>query len=346
MKSHQNQRQLKERLNGFKEIGTFTSKCLRSFDLTEDDQNFWSIDTLCSDFDNELLDEDSHKETLSWAMGTLLNSPAARLLMKEAAKDNWMIGVANRDGYDFHVDVTKKQIILHDNNLSASSLRRSDYFRNTMLISLVRALRDIWQEKRHGGFDENYGPEDIIMLERVRAADCEVIGIMVAWELRAEIYGDLWRYIIGSEEGDLAMAFSNYIEKHPAQYVYKDALYAAFKQWFQSTERINSCDHETLEYLDDLIVENGGSNSFGNESLTAETIETLTALPDQNVYLEGKGQDVLDNPLYFGLHEEINHTHLMQILYDMQVINVQGVPFRDAGLAAKIFPDGLITEEE
>jgi hypothetical protein len=49
-------------------------------------------------------------------------------------------------------------------------------------------LRDIWQEKRHGGFDEKYRTEFVLTMERIRSADCDVLSILVAWELRSGAY--------------------------------------------------------------------------------------------------------------------------------------------------------------
>ena len=78
------------------------------------------------------------------------------------------------------------------------------------------------------GFDESFGPEAILMLERVRAADCHVLAILVAWELRGEGHNHLWRHLIGSEAGDMAMAFSKYLERDPAALFGGGALAAAF----------------------------------------------------------------------------------------------------------------------
>ncbi|MEM7618101.1 MAG: DUF6782 family putative metallopeptidase [Pseudomonadota bacterium] len=348
MKPSQIQRQLKDRIKGTK-LPSYSSLAdqNKAFDFTSVQNNdVWSLDLLCSDFSSDSIVLDNHKDILSWSVGVLLSSPTARLLIKEAAKNGWMISIADREGYDFHLDVAEKQIILDDNGLSAAGLGRSEYFRNVLLVSMVRALRDVWQEKRHGGFDEQYGPEDILMLERVRAADCDVISVVVAWELRGEGCGDLWRHMIGSEEGDLAMAFSGYLERDPTSNFSNDAMKAAFNQWYRNEERISSCDHETLEYMDSFVREEGCRNPFGSENLTPVGIEILSCLPDKTAYLQGHGREILGSPFYAGLNDDINQSHLTQILYDMKVFNVQGVPFRDSYLADKIFPDGALTLEE
>lgn len=348
MKSGQMHRQLKERIKGIKTPDFLSSHSFKTFDFTKsiNSEGFWSIDLLCGDFSDDSSEIDNHKDILGSCLGALLASPVARQLIKEAASDGWMLSIDEREGYDFHLDVMERQIVLDDNGLSAQALGRSEYFRHVIMVSLIRALRDVWQEKRHGGFDEEYGPEDILMLERIRAADCDVIAVLVAWELRSEGQGDLWRHMIGSEDGDIAMAFSGYLERNPAGTFDGGALCAAFKQWYRSVERINACDHETLEYMDFLVRDNRNTNPFGHEKLTPVGAEVLSCLPDKTAYLRGQGREILKDPFYAGLQDEINQAHLMQVLYDMKVVHVQGVPFRDTELAEKMFPGGAFTAEE
>ena len=348
MKHNQIQRQVKDRIKGIKTTPCFAVDEAATFDFTNPHgaHDFWSLDLLCSDFSDSSGETNNYKNILNTCLSTLLTSPAARLLIKEAAAEGWMISISDREGYDFHLDVAERQIILDDNGLSAVALGRSEYFRNVLMVSLVRALRDVWQEKRHGGFDETYAPEDILMLERVRAADCDVMSVLVAWELRGESQGELWRHMIGSEDGDLAMAFSGHLERNPTSNFSGDALCASFDQWYQSKERVDRCDHESLEYMDSLVRECTNTNPFGHKRLTPIGLETLSCLPDKTAYLQGRGADILSAPFYAGLNEHINQTHLTQILYDIKVIRVQGVPFRDTGLAAKIFPNGEFTREE
>lgn len=272
-------------------------------------------------------------------------SPTANLMIKEAAAQGWSLSLANLEKHDFHLDVPEKLIVMHDSGLDADALMSAPYFKNALIISLVRALRDVWQEKRHGGFDQTYEPESILMLERVRAADCDVIAILCGWELRSEGHGDLWRHLIGSDEGDMAMVFSNHLQKDPSSLFNGKALAAAFRQWFTTEERANSCDHEALEYMDEILRESTDGNAFGKKRAGKICAEVLSCLPDKTAYLRGQGDDILRDPAFAGLHDPINQTHFMQVMRDSQVIYVQNVAFRDEKLAALIFPNGEMTEE-
>jgi hypothetical protein len=276
---------------------------------------------------------------LAWAVSALAFSPVMGALLKEAAAEGWHLALDDLDTHDFHLDVPDRLIIIGNNGLSASALGQSGYFRNILLVSMIRGLRDAWQEKRHGGFDSEYPPETVLALERVRAADLDVIATLAGWELRSEGYTELWRHLIGSEEGDIAMCFSTHLERDPAALFNGAALASAFARWFRNEERVDACDHETLEYIDEVLAANPGTNPFGRTKIRPVNIEILSCMPDKTAYLRGRGAEILADPLYAGLGDPVNQSHLMHILYDLQVTYAGNVPFRDPVLAAKIFPE-------
>lgn len=312
------------------------------------DAVFGPIDFEESPFSNAVIDQPvSNKiELLDWAKEILSSSPSARTMLSEAKSQGWNISIEAMEGHDFHIDVPSKKIELSDQGLDIGALCRSIYFKNSLLVSLIRALRDVWQEKRYGGFEHDYACENVLMLERIRAADLDILTVLVGWELRAEGRGALWRHLIGSEDGDLAMRFSGYLERDPSSLFNGKALAAAFTQWFRAERRIKACDHETLNYLDALIYDQDFENLFGHKKLTPISVERLSCLPDRTAYLQGYGSEIITDPLYAGLNDPINQAHYMQVLYDLKVTRVQDVPFRDAVLAEKIFPGGEFTSEE
>ena len=82
---------------------------------------------------------------------------------------------------------------------------------------------------------------------------------------------------------------------------------------------------------------------FGKGRLTAVALEELGTLPDGTRYLNGLGDSILRDPFFAGLTDPVNQTHLFHLIYDMEVVMVNNVPFRDAGLASKIFPQAEVT---
>lgn len=290
-------------------------------------------------FNARCCDIHDYADVLGWCISVLQASPSARLMLREALDQGWRIGLDDLCGGSYCIDVAEKLLLIDNNALVPSALGRSGYFRNVTIVTLVKALRDIWQEKRHGGFDVHYGPEHIMTLERVRAADCDVMAVLVGWELRSEAYADLWRHLIGSDIGDMAMMYSGHLERDPASAFNGRAAAAAFRQWFRDEARVNACDHDTLEYLDDVLAESVAGNPFGRKKPSRIAVEALSCQPDKSAYLRGLGGDILGDPLYCGMNDPINQSHLFHILYDLEAVIVENVPFRDAELARKIFPE-------
>lgn len=164
------------------------------------------------------------------------------------------------------------------------------------------------------------------------------MAVVVAWELRAEGSPELWRHLMASEEGDMAMIFLGYLERNPYSSSLHESMQAAFTQWYRQEERVRACDHETLDYMDTLMAEYAHKDVFGAQRLQSAGIEVFSCLPDKSAYLQDMGREIMIDPFYSGLDDEINQAHFVQILHDLKVTYVEGVPFRDKALAEKIFP--------
>lgn len=286
-------------------------------------------------FENDL-------EIIDWAGSMMFHSPVARYLWEDAAVKGWSVGIEPLENKGFYLDVTQKTLLLDSYAMTPRSLGRSMYFRNALLTTFIRALRDVWHEGRAGSFETRYGPEDVLMLERIRAADSDTITILAGWEIRSAGFPDVWRHLLGSEEGDMAVVFTRMIERQPTS-LYDGSLMAqTFYQWFEDESRVNGTDHETLEALDNLLHFSGQQNPFGQGRPAAYHIEALSKLPDGRDYLAGMGKAIMEDPFFAGMGDPINQTHLFHLMYDMETYTVNNVPFRDRKLARMIFPEGEI----
>ncbi len=281
------------------------------------------------------------EDILNWCAAMCGESPAANSLWAAAEIDGWSVSLSDLKSGGFYLNASAREIVLDHFALSPSALGRSAFFRNALICTLMQALRDIWHEQVMGSLETVYMPEDVLMLERARAADCDTVTVLVGWEWRGAGFADVWRHIIGSEEGDMALVFTRVLERDPASLFDGSALAYAFRQWYVDDARVDAVDHETLESLDIMMSKSG--SGFGAKRLNGAMLEALSELPDGNRYLHGLGQTVKDDPFFSGLHDPINQTHLFHLIYDMQVVMVNNVPFRDGKLARLIFPTGEIT---
>jgi len=281
---------------------------------------------------------ETQDDILSWCAALMAESPTANMLWKNAQAQGWCVTTIDLCSNGFHLDIPAKKLLLDNFAMTPAAMGRSAYFRYTLLIVFIRALRDIWHEGCHDPFENEYCPEDVLMLERVRAADCDSVTVLAVWELRGAGHADIWRHLIGSAEGDMALVFTRFLERDPASAFDGSALAYAFRQWYADESRVDGCDHETLEALDDVLFDAGENNAFGDRELTTQMLESMTCLPDGICYLSGCGEIIMHDPFFAGLRDEINQTHFFQLMYDMEVTMVNNVPFRDRTLARKLFP--------
>lgn len=281
-------------------------------------------------------------DVLKWASAMAGESPTARSLLRQTQEEGWAIRLDDLSQGGYAIDTETKAILLDHYGFTAHALGRSSFYRNSLFVSYVKALREIWHDRQGHDFIGTHRPDAVLMLERARAADCETISILVGWELRAAGHSDLWRYILGSDEGDMAMIFTRAIEKDPAGFYDGSVLTRTFCQWYGDESRIIFCDHATLERMDEMLEVSEGAEVFGKEPLRAADIEKLSRLPGGKAYLLGMGSNICTDPYFMALNDPINEAHLFQVVYDSKVVMVEGVPFRDQKLARMIFPGGRV----
>ena len=268
-------------------------------------------------------------------------SPTAKAMLDEAMAMGWSIHLDECEESEYVICLEDREILLNDHGYQSKALAQSPYFQKALLHHLIKALRDVWHEKRQGGVENFYSLEGTLFLERIRAADLDVICILVAWELRSEGQDKFWRHMIGSDIGDLAVAYHEAREYDPSDLTGKKALRFIFEKWFESAERVNTCDHACLNYIDGLMDQNAGDAPvLGRHYPGAGAVELVSCLPDKTAYLKGMGAHMIKNPAFEGLNDPINQTHFMHILHDSQAVYAGNVAFRDKDLAAKMFPVG------
>jgi len=281
---------------------------------------------------------DKNDDLLNRTCNLLHSSPMAALMLRELSESGWRIDLQDMGESDFTLDFEQKILELNHYGLSDTALSSSEYFANAVLASMIRGMRDITQEHQIKHLNAQYHPQDLLMIERIRCADMDVMTVLVAWELRVAGHNSLWRYLLGAENSDIVQAFSRILEPQGDRLLHK-ALRAAFKQWFASENRVGDCEREALDYIDSLMEEENSKLRPGQDRLNAKQVEFLSTLPNQNAYLRDLGDEILNTGLYAGLEDELNRTHLFHIIRDMETTYRGGVAFRDADLAAKIFPE-------
>lgn len=285
---------------------------------------------------------ETDRDLINWICAVAEESPTARALFSLAAGEGWSIALEDLSQGGYAVDEDSRRLILDHYGFAAHALGRSTHYRHAVLLSFIKALRQIWHNHTRDDVYETFRPDAVLLLERAVAADIQTVAILVGWELRAAGYAEIWRYILGSEEGDMAMIFTRAMEKDPAGYYDGSVLTRTFCQWYGDEGRVAETDHATLETMDDILDDNEDGMIFGKMIAGETEIEAVSGLPANMAYLKGMGRNILSDPYFVSINDPINEAHLFQVAYDSRVVLVEGVPFRDHKLARLIFPGGKV----
>ncbi len=272
-------------------------------------------------------------DVLLWASAILTRSPLALSLIQHAKKQGWKFALNDLGTNGFHLDAAEKIIELDNYGLDEKSLGKSAFFRLSLLNVFSKALREIWHEEKWGAFETIFKPESVLMLERARTADADSVSVVIAWQLRAAGYNDIWRHIVGSDDGDMAQVLVNILERYPTAIYNGMALAHVFRQWYADLDRVDALDYCTLEQIDYMMTDQ--SCNLGCKTAMPGDFEKLSVLPDEICYLKELGETVGRDPFFNDIQDPINQAHLFQIIYDSEITYVGGIPFRDQQLARK-----------
>jgi len=256
--------------------------------------------------------------------------------------NDWQMTFEYLDHNDYEIDEENKRILFSTYGLEVKQALKSPYFSPKIILSMVEALRVIRHAEWLDSSLMHYHPWSIVQIGRICMADIATQLLSFAWVIREEGYRDTWKTLLCSDYADMAVIYQTIIEKKLSDIdmvvLRGIALAETFKQWFAKDERVAECDHSTLDLIDSMLLEQERPDQdCFNEYLKAMTVICLTLRAGGiSSYVDTKMRtDILDNPYYSSISDPINHTHLKQIIRDLDTISIGNIAFRDKELAAR-----------
>ncbi len=330
------------------------SNRLQSFDFVVFDeieeqadthQGSVTISVLLQKEQTSLLDaeENSFIETIFSNLVERLNPyKQARDLIQRAEYAGYALGLSDLETGGHSIDTQRRILWLDHEGVSPEMLLEDSASQDRLLISMLRGLRDVNHEMRLGTALRLLRPEDGILLERFRSADCDAVTTSILWSMRQNGERALWRQFLTSEEGDIAAMWQRCYEA--TGYANKalcreEALKLAFLVWFEDPSRTIACDHETLGQYDLMIHdedEETALRAFGRKRLCAAYLGGLFPLKDGQRYLDDLAQSLLSDPSFAGPDDEINQAHLLQLKTELGSYRASGVTFSNDSRSRKL----------
>jgi hypothetical protein len=262
-----------------------------------------------------------------------------------------MIRLEHLNDGSYAIDIENATLWVDNSGLMPEALARSTYFRQCIRHNIIRGIREVWHIENFQDEYDSYVPESLLKCERIRSADVECMAILCIYEMHlSEEESRLWQHLLSHDTGDMAICFSRFLERGPFTHNKLElALQQAFKQWYNDRNRVDACDHRTLEEMDNILDWDKPSMAQRKNSLKPTKIAQMTARP------EGKGSYIGDlnirlmrHPAFSVMVDPINQVHLSHIMRDIEAVAKGDVYFRCPMLADKIFPEdaSLVLEGE
>jgi hypothetical protein len=283
------------------------------------------------------------EDMLVWALAQICESPLGRALASDARYEDWAIELDDcLDEYgdgQFIAEAQMRILILPRCAPSAPILARSPYMRALFVAELCRGLRGVWHQDSGVRPVNDLTIRDQIRWTRALNADYDLMTLSIAWDMREAGYPELWRHLIGSDLGDLAVGWVAMLERNPQGLTPTNFLKRMYLEWQADGAAVNHADHQMLTRLDTALHAPGAGKGFGTRTLTSADLMSLTTLPDGASYLESLARLILEDETQATIADPVNAAHLQQIEADIAQMQMTRASFRDRDLARKFFPD-------
>jgi len=254
---------------------------------------------------------------------------------------DWTIEYDDLNDRSYDVDMDDQTITIHNFGLSDARLMESQYFRVQADLALIEAQSIATRLKWLGASLHDYHPEMIMILGRIMMADAQVQKIAYAYHEKCEGRDRMWKHLLCSDVMDLAKIYDqslSYFQNNQQddEVIIRHAMASVFHSWFLDHQRIETCDYDTLSFMDDMLDDDV---VFGSQKPTLNDVTCLTPnMQDERSYLDRELQkDILKNPFYHDVKNDIHKTYLTQIITDNGKMFVNGIGFSDFGLAQRFF---------
>lgn len=283
------------------------------------------------------------EDALVWGLSVLCETRLGRDLAFDARFEDWSIEVDDIDSGVHIIDPQLRILILPRFSASPSSLSYSQADRALFVMELARGLRGIWHDMTGVRDNADLSADDQILWNRLRQADHDLCALRMAWELREQGMGGLWRQIIASPLGDFAIIAGEVwqmdIEENEDEALPLYAFPHLVLEWLKDRALVNLTDSRTLDMMD-VRLQRSSADVCGPAHIHPNEIMKISVLPADGAYLAPVARTILYSPEFRNIPDPVNEAYLRQILEDCDVSRAHPLVFSDSELQKKIFPEG------
>jgi hypothetical protein len=277
----------------------------------------------------------------NWPMKAMIQkSKTANVLLKNLG-NQWTLETADLSDKGYHINDEQKIITIDTSGLSKEAIARSDKILDQVTWRSFAALRAAHQSEYINRVRAIHRPDLWLLLGRIIEADIKTMSLRMAYEAKWEGHETIWRSILGGDYTDMAINYTQQRERTPFSEVDAAALEKTFKLWFLKQAHINDTDLETLTemdaFLSDLTME--GLSKLEKKHIKCLTLDPIT----QTSYLDDFAEKLSQDHKWKTIKSPMIESHFLQVMGEIGTIRQGAVAIRDKKLAARLFPEMLIT---
>ncbi|MBO4643426.1 MAG: hypothetical protein J5716_02330 [Alphaproteobacteria bacterium] len=234
------------------------------------------------------------KEELTKIINEMCKSDAGRAILETAAYNGYELKFdpeLEETGEYGYADQDERCCALNPANSMAENIA-------TLAHELRHAYQFEYSKLTEDVYSEEYDTKTLLHKDRIMEADAESYGCLVAWELKQQGLEDCWN--------DFAAEFPNVTEAFEKTFKETEdknkARTAAFKGWYDDTERRDSYDEGIVEEI-----ESTSPDDFKKKlkSISAETfVEAFCTDPDTGMNYFTDDPSILESGKYTALYED------------------------------------------
>lgn len=281
----------------------------------------------------------SDGEALVWSLSVICETKLGRDMAFDARFEDWSIEVDDIEDGHHIINPQLRILILPRFAPSALALARSQNDRTKFLLEMARGLRSIWHDMTGVRENAELTVDDQILWERLRRMDQDLCALKMAWDLREQGMGGIWRHIIASSLGDVAILASEIWEDFggTSDVPELDTFARLAPEWLSDATLLGEVDSYTCDILD-ARMQKSLREVCGVQQLTPKDLYTLSVLPGDSSYLAPVARTILYAPEFRSVPDPVNEAHIRQILEECEVLRSSPLVFSDSELEKKIFP--------
>lgn len=214
---------------------------------------------------------------------------------------------------------TKLKSILVNPNLSVENAT----------ITILKSMRLVWLQKQGALINPlAFQPEQAILINRMIAADNDIISIAMMWDMKLAGFENMWNNAMAGSNYDLCSAYAMESMTDFRSIKSGLALRATFEKWFISG-RCKSQDREIIQTMMGKHTDIQINHEDTSRTVALDVISAMGRRPQGDNYLSSIAVQIMNDGLFNDVRDRSNANFLWFITFERRMSEMEQELQRD-----------------